>query len=116
MQPEEHAGRVRAYHPETRTADIHVENGHLELGDVLHFQGTDVDFEEALTALRQDHEPVQAVHAGQDAQIHVRQPVPEGSEVRRVKDPYEDRQAEMLGQFFGRTGPTDEGAGQGETF
>lgn len=116
MQPERHVGRVRAYHPETKTADVDVDQGHLELGDIVHFQGTDTDFEEAVTALRQDRQPVRSVHEGQSAQIQVRQPVPEGSEVLRVRDPYEDDQAELLGRFFGRTGPTGEGSGQGETF
>lgn len=116
MDPEEHVGRVRAYHPETQAADIHVDHGHLERGDIVHFRGRDTDFEEAVTSLRQDRQPVEAVHEGQDAEIWVRRPVAEGSEVRRVKDPYRDGQAELLGQFFGRTGPTGEGAGQGETF
>lgn len=115
MDTEEHVGRVREYRHETQAANVQVEHGHLELGDVLHFHGHDVDFEEAITSMRQDRQPVQAVHEGQSADIWVRRPVPEGSEVRRVKDPYEDGQAELLGRFFGRTGPTGEGAGQGET-
>jgi translation initiation factor IF-2 len=116
MQPEEHVGRVQAYHEETQAANVHVDRGHLERGDTIHFRGRDVDFEEAITSLRQDREPVRAVHEGQDAEIWVRRPVPEGSEVTRVRDPYEDQQAVLLGRFFGRTGPTGEGAGQGETF
>lgn len=116
MQPEEHVGRVRRYRPEIQAANVQVERGHLELGDIVHFRGRDVDFEEAVTSIRQNRQPVQAVHEGQRADIWVRRPVPEGSEVTRVKDPYEDRQAELLGRFFGRTGPTGEGAGQGETF
>jgi len=116
MQPEQHVGRVLAYHPKTQTAEVEIDEGHLEVGDIVHFQGTDVDFEEAVTSLRHDHEPVRSVHRGQDAELRVRRPVPEGSEVNRVRDPYEDDQAEMLGRFFGRTGPTGEGAGQGETY
>lgn len=116
MQPEEHVGRVQGYRPETQAANVHVERGHLELGDIVHFEGRDTDFEEAITSLRQNRQPVQAVHEGQEAEIWVRRPVAEGSEVRRVKDPYEDGQAEILGQFFGRVGPTGEGAGQGETW
>lgn len=115
MQPEEHVGKVWEYRPETQTANVHIDRGHLEEGDIVHFQGRNTDFEEAVTSIRQDRQPVQAVHEGQDAEIWVRRPVAEGSEVRRVRDPYEDGQAEILGQFFGRVGPTDEGSGQGET-
>lgn len=116
MQPEEHVGTVRGYMPETQKANVHIDEGHLEMGDIIHFQGSDTDFEEAVTSLRQDRQPVQSAQAGQDVEIRVRQPVQEGSEVRLVRDPYRDDQAEMLGRFFGRTGPTDEGSGQGETF
>lgn len=116
MQPEEHVGTVQAYQPETQTANVHVDKGHLEMGDILHFQGSDTDFEEAVTSLRQDRQPVQSVHADQDAEIWVRHPVEEGTEVTLVRDPYRDDQAELLGRFFGRTGPTGEGSGQGETF
>jgi translation elongation factor EF-1alpha len=115
MEPEEHVGRVESYQPETQAANVHVDAGHLEMGDIVHFQGTDADFEEAVTSLRRDRQPVQEAHEGEDVEIWVRHPVSEGTEVRRVRDPYEEDQAEMLGRFFGRTGPTGEGAGQGET-
>lgn len=115
MQPEEHVGRVESYQPETQTANVRIDRGHVEIGDIVHFQGSDTDFEEAVTSLRQDRQPVQAVHEDQRAEIRVREPVQEGSEVLLVQDPYRDDQAEMLGSFFGRTGPTGEGAGQGET-
>jgi len=102
MQPEEHVGTVRSYSPETQMANVRVDKGHLELGDVVHFQGTDADFEEAVTALRQNREPVESADEGQEAEVRVRHPVSEGTEVRLVRDPYEDDRAELLGQFFGR--------------
>lgn len=116
MQTEEHVGRVMEYRSTVKTAAIHVDREHLEIGDVVHFRGEGIDHEEPVTSLRQNREPVQAVHTGQDADMVVQEPVPEGTEVLRVKDPYEDSQAELLGGFFGRTGPTGEGSGQGETF
>lgn len=116
MQTEEHVGRVMEYRPTIQTALVHIDHDHLEIGDVVHYRGEGTDHEEALTSIRQNREPVQAVHKGQDADVRVQRPVPEGAEVLRVRDPYRDEQAELLGGFFGRTGPTGEGSGQGETF
>lgn len=100
MDTEERVGEVKKYYPKASAAAVHIEEGHLQEGDVVHFRGPRTELEEPIESLEIDHQKVREVHEGQDAGIWVRQPVEEGAEVLLVNDPYQDEQAELLGSFM----------------
>lgn len=100
MDTEERVGEVTEFYPKASAAAVHIDEGQLQEGDVIHFQGPNTELEEPIESLEIDHEKVREVHEGQDAGIWVRQPVEEGAEVFRVNDPYQDDQAELLGSFM----------------
>jgi translation elongation factor EF-Tu-like GTPase len=100
MDTEEHVGEVTDYYENSHAAAVHVDEGRLEVGDIVHFKGPHTELEEPVESLEINHHKVDAVHEGQDAGIWVRQPVEKGAEVLLVNDPYEDDQAELLGDFM----------------
>lgn len=100
MDTEEHVGKVTEYYPNSHAAAVHIDEGHLEVGDVIHFRGEETELEEPIESLEINHHKVEAAHQGQDAGIWVRRPVEEGAEVLRVNDPYEEEQADLLGSFM----------------
>lgn len=105
MQPEEVIGHVEAYDPEAQRAILRLDEGQLHAGDLLHFRGSERNFEEAAA-------PVNRRPSGEGpgrAEVRVRHPVEEGTPVRRVRFPYQDNQAELLDRFFDRV----QGSGAG---
>lgn len=102
MDAEEPIGRIVRYEPEEGRARVFVEHGPLKAGDLLRFEGADSDFAEAVHSLERDQEPVLAVEEGREADVWIRRPVEEGTQVRRMKAPYVDEDVELTDRLFGR--------------
>lgn len=56
----------------------------LKLGEELHFLGKNSDFEQAITSMQIEHQPVTEVKAGQEVAVQVKQKVRPGDAVFRI--------------------------------
>jgi putative protease len=56
----------------------------LKLGEELHFLGKNSDFEQEITSMQIEHQPVTEVKAGQEVAVQVKQKVRPGDSVFRI--------------------------------
>ncbi|MGD8812949.1 MAG: hypothetical protein PVI78_00580 [Anaerolineales bacterium] len=57
----------------------------LHVGDVVHFLGRHTDFEQEITSMQIEHEPVEKVAAGGEVAIKVKQRVRRGDKIFRTQ-------------------------------
>lgn len=100
MLTEEHVGIVKHYYPKVHAASVEIEHGGLKLGDTIHFKGPHGEYEERISSMELDHEPIEMAREGQEVGIEVPVEVEEGAEVLLVRDPYEGAQADLLRRVF----------------
>ncbi len=77
-------GVIQHYYPRVEAAIINVSHGVLRTGDTLHFRGHTTDFYQRVDRMEVEHQPVEAVTAGQAVGVHVSRRVREGDLVMRV--------------------------------
>jgi putative protease len=83
MSNGERVGRVTHYYNRISVAVVRVNQG-LKLGDVVHFLGRHTDFQQEVTSMQIEHEPVSKVEAGGEVAIKVKQRVRRGDSVFRI--------------------------------
>ena len=81
---EEKVGTVQKFFAKPGVAAIEVIAGVLKIGDKLHFKGHTTDFEENLTSMQVDKEPVEEAKPGDLIGIKVKERVRENDIVYKV--------------------------------
>ncbi|MFP3910709.1 MAG: hypothetical protein ACLFUT_01420 [Desulfobacteraceae bacterium] len=82
--PEEEIGVIVKFFAKPSVAALEVTNGSIKTGDVLKYQGHTTEFEEAISSMEVDNEPVQEAKAGDLVGIQVKERVREGDKVYKV--------------------------------
>lgn len=83
MASGERVGTVSHYFDEPQVGAIDLEET-IEVGDVLRFEGHTTDFQQAITSMEVDHQPVELAGPGDEVAVKVEERVREGDEVYRV--------------------------------
>ena len=81
---EEEVGKVQKFFAKPSVAAIEVTAGVLRIGDKLHFKGHTTDFEEDVTSMQVDRQPVEEAKPGDLIGIRVKARVRENDTVYRV--------------------------------
>jgi len=81
---EEKVGRVEKFFAKPSVAAIEVTTGVLRIGDKLHFKGHTTDFEETITSMQVENQPVEEAKPGDLVGIQVKERVRENDTVFRV--------------------------------
>jgi len=81
---EEKVGRVEKFFGKPSVAAIEVTAGVLKIGDKLHFKGHTTDFEETVTSMQVENQPVEEARPGDLIGIQVKERVRENDTVFRV--------------------------------
>ncbi len=105
---EEPIGRVVEYDPDLGAARVHLEEGGLRSGDLVHITGPGTDVEDRVETLQLPSGPAREAEPGSDVGFKVPAAVEEGARVMRVvrskgdagDDPYELAEAGLLGDVF----------------
>lgn len=70
-------GKVTHFFDRISVAVISLERA-LKLGDQVHFQGSHTDFQQEVTSMQVEHEPVKKGKKGEEVAVKVDQPVRRG--------------------------------------
>lgn len=81
--PERRAGKVEHYYPKVSAAAVRLSRK-VKLGDRVHIVGHGDDFEEKVTSLQLDHQPIEEGQPGQSIGLWVKDRVHEGDDVLLV--------------------------------
>ena len=81
---EEKVGRVEKFFAKPSVAAIEVTAGVLKSGDKLHFKGHTTDFEETITSMQVENQPVEEAKPGDLIGVKVKGRVRENDTVFRV--------------------------------
>ena len=81
---EEKVGRVEKFFAKPSVAAIEVTAGVLKIGDKLHFKGHTTDFEESITSMQVENQPVEEAKPGDLIGVKVKGRVRENDTVFRV--------------------------------
>jgi translation initiation factor IF-2 len=81
---EEKVGRVEKFFAKPSVAAIEITAGVLRIGDKLHFKGHTTDFEETITSMQVENQPVEEAKPGDLIGIQVKERVRENDTVLRV--------------------------------
>ncbi len=81
---EEKVGRVEKFFAKPSVAAIEVTAGVLKIGDKLHFKGHTTDFEETITSMQVENQPVEEARPGDLIGVKVKERVRENDTVLRV--------------------------------
>ena len=81
---EEKVGRVEKFFAKPSVAAIEVTAGVLKIGDKLHFKGHTTDFEETITSIQVENQPVEEAKPGDLIGVKVKGRVRENDTVFRV--------------------------------
>ena len=81
---EEKVGRVEKFFAKPSVAAIEVTAGVLKIGDKLHFKGHTTDFEETITSMQVENQPVEEAKPGDLIGVKVKGRVRENVTVFRV--------------------------------
>ena len=81
---EEKVGRVEKFFAKPSVAAIEVMAGVLRIGDKLHFKGHTTDFEETITSIQVENQPVEEAKPGDLIGVKVKGRVRENDTVFRV--------------------------------
>jgi putative protease len=83
--PERRVGKVEHYYPKVSAAAVRLTRK-VKLGDRVHIVGHGDDFEEKVTSLQLDHEPIEEGRPGQSIGLWVKDRVHEGDDVLLVTE------------------------------
>jgi putative protease len=81
---EEKVGTVQKFFAKPSVAAVEVTGGVLRIGDRLHFKGHTTDFEETVTSMQIELEPVEEAKPGDLIGIKVKERVRENDHVFKV--------------------------------
>lgn len=77
----EEIGKVFKYFRKPKVAALRIENGSVEIGDTLYFEGENTDFEQEIKSMEVDGESVDKVEAGDEVGIKVKKRVRQNDKV-----------------------------------
>jgi putative protease len=83
--PERRVGKVEHYYPKVSAAAVRLSKK-VKLGDRVHIVGHGDDFEEKVTSIQLDHQPIQEGKPGQSIGLWVKDRVHEGDDVLLVTE------------------------------
>ena len=81
---EEKVGKVQKFFAKPSVAAIEVSTGLLRIGDRLHFKGHTTDFEETITSMQVEKEPIEEAKPGDVIGIKVKERVRENDTVYKI--------------------------------
>ena len=81
---EEKVGKVQKFFAKPSVAAIEVIAGVLKIGDKLHFKGHTTDFEDTITSMQVDNEPIEEAKQGDLTGIRVKERVRENDTVYKI--------------------------------
>ena len=81
---EEKVGRVQKFFAKPSVAALEVTAGVLRVGDRLHFKGHTTDFEETVTSMQIEREPIEEAKPGDLIGVKVKDRVRENDTVYKV--------------------------------
>lgn len=81
---EEKVGRVQKFFAKPSVAAIEVTAGVLRIGDKLHFKGHTSDFEDTITSMQIEREPIEEAKPGDLIGIQVKERVRENDTVYKI--------------------------------
>ena len=81
---EEKVGKVQKFFAKPSVAAIEVIAGVLKIGDKLHFKGHTTDFEDTITSMQVDNEPIEEAKQGDLIGIRVKERVRENDTVYKI--------------------------------
>lgn len=81
--PERRVGKVEHYYPKVSAAAVRLSEK-VKLGDKVHIVGHGDDFEEKVTSIQLDHQPIEEGKPGQSIGLWVKDRVHEGDDVLLV--------------------------------
>jgi len=82
---EEKVGKVQKFFAKPSVAAVEVTAGFLKVGDVIRFKGHTTDFEETITSMQVDNQPVAEARPGDLLGIKVTERVREHDTVSKVR-------------------------------
>jgi len=82
---EEKVGKVQKFFAKPGVAAVEVTAGVLKVGDVVRFKGHTTDFEETITSMQVDNQPVEEARPGDLLGIKVTERVREHDTVSKVR-------------------------------
>lgn len=82
---EEKVGKVQKFFAKPSVAAVEVTAGVLKVGDVVRFKGHTTDFEETITSMQVDNQPVEEARPGDLLGIKVTERVREHDTVSKVR-------------------------------
>lgn len=83
---EEKVGIVKQFFVKPGVAALEITDGSLKTGDTIHFKGHTTDFEEAVSSMQVDHNPVEAANVGDLVGIKVKERVRTNDQVYKIID------------------------------
>jgi len=81
---EEKVGKVQKFFAKPSVAAIEISAGLLRIGDRLHFKGHTTDFEETITSMQVEKEPIEEAKPGDVIGIKVKERVRENDTVYKI--------------------------------
>jgi translation elongation factor EF-1alpha len=81
---EEKVGKVEKFFAKPSVAAIEVTVGMLRIGDRLHFKGHTTDFEDTITSMQVEKEPIEEAKPGDLVGIKVKERVRENDTVYKI--------------------------------
>jgi len=81
---EEKVGKVQKFFAKPSVAAIEVSTGLLRIGDRLHFKGHTTDFEDTITSMQVEKEPIEEAKPGDLIGIKVKERVRENDTVYKI--------------------------------
>ena len=81
---EEKVGKVQKFFAKPSVAAVEVTAGPLRIGDTLHFKGHTTDFEETITSMQVNNQPVEEAKPGDLIGIKVKERVRENDIVYKA--------------------------------
>lgn len=81
---EKPVGKVEHYYPKVQAAAVKL-SGNVKVGDRVHIVGHGDDFQETVTSLQLDHQPIREGRPGQSVGLWVKERVHEGDDVLLVQ-------------------------------
>ncbi len=77
------AGTVSHYFAQPQVGAVKLET-ELRIGDLLHFRGQTTEFEQKLSSMQIDHEPIEEAGAGSEVGIKVLERVRKGDQIYKI--------------------------------
>jgi putative protease len=81
---EEKVGRVQKFFTKPSVAAIEMTAGIVQIGDKLHFKGHTTDFEDTVTTMEMENQPIQEAKQGDLIGIKVKDRVRENDTVYKI--------------------------------